>query len=389
LQTMADQIAVAIDNARLFTESQTRLEEVQAAHRSYLRGSWDEFLPTREITDYEYVQPSVTLPGHAVLPEARQVLAQQRTIASSDDGDEKEGLAQSALVTPITLRGQVIGALGLQGAEGIRQWNADEIALVEAVADQMALAIENARLFEEDQRRLREITTLYEASQACLAISDQESLLAAIIEAAARTTGATLGSVMLVDEKKGEYVFGATYGMSEETIAAIGTELHIPLEEGLAGAVATMGQPVVIADVTKDPRWIPMETKEPMHSFLGVSLMSRDGRPLGVITLSHPEVGAFDENHARLLSTFANQAALAIENARLLEATQARARRERLIREITGKVQKSVDLDVILQTTVQELSKALGASHAVVRLGTETELATPLVEGEADSGASQ
>ena len=128
-----------------------------------------------------------------------------------------------------------------------------------------------------------------------------------------------------------------------------------------------------------------METKEPMHSFLGVSLMSRDGRPLGVITLSHPEVGAFDENHARLLSTFANQAALAIENARLLEATQARARRERLIREITGKVQGSIDLDTILQTTVQELGKALGASQAVVRLGTEAELATPIAEGQTDS----
>jgi GAF domain-containing protein len=98
---------------------------------------------------------------------------------------------------------------------------------------------------------------------------------------------------------------------------------------------------------------------------------------LGAITLSHPEIGAFDENHARLLSTFANQAALAIENARLFEATQARARRERLIREITGKVQSSIDLDSILQTTVQELGKALGASHAIVRMGTETELSLP------------
>jgi GAF domain-containing protein/HAMP domain-containing protein len=269
LQTMADQIAVAIDNARLFTEAQARLEEVQAAHRSYLRGSWDEFLPTRETTDYEYVRPGVALPNDAVLPKIQQAMVEQRTIVLSGDGDKKEGLAEPVLVTPITLRGQVIGALGLQETEGTRQWIADEIALVEAVADQMALAIENARLFEEDQRRLQEITTLYKASQACLAISDQENLLAAIIEAAARTTSAALGSVMLVDERKGEYVFGATYGISEETATAIKTELHIPLEEGLVGAVATTGQPVVVADVTKDPRWIPMETKEPMRSFLG------------------------------------------------------------------------------------------------------------------------
>ncbi|MDH4135533.1 MAG: GAF domain-containing protein, partial [Anaerolineae bacterium] len=158
-----------------------------------------------------------------------------------------------------------------------------------------------------------------------------------------------------------------------------------PLEEGLVGAMVTAGQPLVVADVSTDPRWIPLETKEPMRSFLGVSLVSGDGRFLGAINLSHPEVGAFGEDHVRLLSTFANQAVLAIENARLFEATQARARRERLMREITGEVQRSIDLDSILQITVRELGKALGASRAVVRLGTEAELATPLIGGQADS----
>jgi PAS domain S-box-containing protein len=181
---------------------------------------------------------------------------------------------------------------------------------------------ESEGLYKEAQRRLREVTTLYEASQACLSISDQKGLLTAIIEAAARATDAALGSVMLIDEEKGEYVFGAHYGLSQETIAAIEAELHIPLGEGLVGSVVTAGQPVVVADVTTDPRWIPIETKEPMRSFLGVPLVGRAGRPLGALSLSHPEVGAFDEDHARLLSTFANQAAMAIENARLYEQAQ-------------------------------------------------------------------
>ncbi|MFB0533367.1 MAG: PAS domain S-box protein [Anaerolineae bacterium] len=181
---------------------------------------------------------------------------------------------------------------------------------------------ESEGLYKEAQRRLREVTTLYEASQACLSISDQKGLLTAIIEAAARATDAALGSVMLIDEEKGEYVFGAHYGLSQETIAAIEAELHIPLGEGLVGSVVTAGQPVVVADVTTDPRWIPTETKEPMRSFLGVPLVGRAGRPLGALSLSHPEVGAFDEDHARLLSTFANQAAMAIENARLYEQAQ-------------------------------------------------------------------
>jgi len=180
----------------------------------------------------------------------------------------------------------------------------------------------NERLYEAVQRRLREATTLYEASQACLSISDQKGLLTAVIEAAARATDAAVGSVMLIEEKKGEYVFGAHYGLCQGTIAAIEAELHIPLGEGLIGAVVTTGQPLVVADVSTDPRWIPMETEEPMHSFLGVPLVGREGQPLGALTLSRPEAGAFDEDHARLLSTFANQAAMAIENAQLYEQAQ-------------------------------------------------------------------
>ena len=192
---------------------------------------------------------------------------------------------------------------------------------------------ENKRLYEEAQRRLREVTTLYEASQACLSISDQKGLLTAIIEAAARATDATLGSVMLVDEEQGEYVFGAHYALSQETIATIEAELHIPLGEGLVGAVVTTGQPLVVADVSTDPRWIPMEMKEPMRSFLGVPLVGRDGQPLGALTLSRPDVGAFDEDHARLLSTFANQAAMAIENARLYEQAQQEITERKLAEE--------------------------------------------------------
>ena len=94
----------------------------------------------------------------------------------------------------------------------------------------------------------------------------------------------------LVDKEKGKHIFGAHYGLSQKTIAAIEAELHIPLEEGLVGAVVTTSQPVVVADVSTDLRWIPMKTKELMRSFLGVSLVGRYRQPLGALTLSHPEV---------------------------------------------------------------------------------------------------
>ena len=218
---------------------------------------------------------------------------------------------------------------------------------------------ESGRLYKAAQRRLREVTTLYEASQACLSISDQKGLLTAIIEAAARATDAALGSVMLIDKERGEYVFGAHYGLSQETITAVEAELHIPLGEGLTGTVVTTSRPVVVADVTTDPRWIPMETKEPIRCFLGVPLVGRDGRPLGALTLSHPEADAFDDDHARLLSTFANQAAMAIENARLYEQAQARSRYLETLQRINATLRSTLPLSQVLETIAQGAGKAL------------------------------
>ena len=218
---------------------------------------------------------------------------------------------------------------------------------------------EYERLYEEAQRRMRELMTLYEASQACLSISDQKGLLTAIIEAAARATDAALGSVMLIDEERGEYVFGAHHGLSRETITAVEAELHIPLGEGLAGTVVTTSRPVVVADVTTDPRWIPMKTKEPIRSFLGVPLVGRDGQPLGALSLSHPETDAFDDDHARLLSTFANQAAMAIENARLYEQAQARSRYLETLQRINATLRSTLPLSQVLETIAQGAGEAL------------------------------
>jgi GAF domain-containing protein/HAMP domain-containing protein len=377
LQTMADQIAVAIDNARLFTESQTRLEEVQAAHRSYLRDSWDDFLPTKETTDYEYVQPGVRLFGDAVLPKVQQVMAQQRTVVLSGSGDSKEepSPAQSALVAPITLRGQVIGALGLHEAEGTRQWTSDEIALVEAVADQMALAVENARLFEETRIRAEELAVLNELGQALTTHLNVEEVLSTTYWGASRLLDTANFYIGLYDPERDEIslVFDVTESAQDAEITVISAD------QGLAGYIVRNRTGVLLEEDVRERQealGIEMIGKEPL-SWLGVPLIVGD-RVLGVMAVQNfTTPHAYDEHDRDLLTAIASQAAIALQNARLFKATQARARRERLIREITGKVQGSIDLDSILQTTVQELGKALGVSQAAVRLGTEAELSLP------------
>ncbi|MEA3342005.1 MAG: GAF domain-containing protein, partial [Chloroflexota bacterium] len=146
-QTMAGQLATALNNARTLAETRGRLEKLE---RSRAREQRARLSPARVIPLYERAQPGVRPLGDIVLPEVERAVARREAVAQSAASD---GGKMSTLVAPITLRDQVIGSLGLQELESERQWADDEVALVEAVADQMALAIENARLLETTRRR--------------------------------------------------------------------------------------------------------------------------------------------------------------------------------------------------------------------------------------------
>lgn len=167
MQTMADQVAVAIDNARLlsdaerlFAESQAALEEVEATHRRYLGQAWTEYTHSRQTSGYQYskaqAQPEAEMLalGAEVLPEVRKAMTEGSSVVGMGNGtkgDPAEESSSSTLVAPIMLRGQPVGALGFR--EKGRQWSDDEIALAEAIAEQFALAADNLRLLDETQRR--------------------------------------------------------------------------------------------------------------------------------------------------------------------------------------------------------------------------------------------
>jgi GAF domain-containing protein len=164
LQALANQVAVAVRNARLFTETQDALYEAQRLQQLYTGQAWDKLSALR-LSDYEFRQPALPPLKQVSTPEAVAALKQKQTIdlrqpgsAQAANGQTNEAAALAtthapvALATPLRLRDQVIGVLGIHSDDPNRQWTADEIALIEAVSEQMRLAIENARLFEESQR---------------------------------------------------------------------------------------------------------------------------------------------------------------------------------------------------------------------------------------------
>jgi GAF domain-containing protein len=158
LQTMADQVAVAIDNAQLFSQTEAVLAEVQAVQRHYLAQAWQDFLALSSVDQVDYTQPGVEVGDERILREARHKAAQEGRTVSVDSADNSvtASLAdpgQNAMVVPLKLREQVIGTMALLETRHQRLWTAEEIAMTETVAEQVALTIENLRLMDETQRR--------------------------------------------------------------------------------------------------------------------------------------------------------------------------------------------------------------------------------------------
>lgn len=187
LQTVANQVAVAIDNARLFAESRRALDEMEAVQRRYLGQAWSEFLQTQMFSGYQQSREGLSPLAAALLPDVDRVLAAGGQPLVDTGADTPSGAAK--LVVPIKFREQPIGALGLK-ADVTREWSGEDIALAEAIAEQLALAAENLRLLDETQRRAARERLTREITDKMRRATSVEDL----IETAAREVASAFGS---------------------------------------------------------------------------------------------------------------------------------------------------------------------------------------------------
>jgi GAF domain-containing protein len=150
LQMLADQTATAIENARLFSESQASLRELNALYRQYMAGAWEEYVQSQpEAMHYSY--GSLTCSVATWQAACEQARASGKAVAFM--GDAGDGGATRSLAVPVVLRGLSLGVLGFHRPAGAGAWQPEEIAMVGMIADRLALAVENIRLLENTQRR--------------------------------------------------------------------------------------------------------------------------------------------------------------------------------------------------------------------------------------------
>jgi GAF domain-containing protein len=149
LQLMADQVGVALDNARLFAQSQAALEAVNRASAQLSREAWVNLLKTRGDMGYRGTRYGVTDAGDIWRPEMEQAFKETRTVQTNGSA----GGPILPLAVPIKVRGQTIGVVDTHKSSEAGDWTPEEVALLETLAEQLGVALESARLYQDTQQR--------------------------------------------------------------------------------------------------------------------------------------------------------------------------------------------------------------------------------------------
>ncbi len=289
----------------------------------------------------------------------------------------------SEMALPLISRDEVIGALTVQSTEQ-GAFSPEDITLLQTMADQLANAIQNARLFAQTQNALAEAEALYQITQELLSARDEETVYQLAMKAISLSHSDTATIYMYLDQT------GSTPDeqMLEQKVTWVsrGSQDYIPKRLKVSNipleALIPQHNVLVIEDTTaNDPRLSESIRRElilqDIRSLLAVPLSTYQRR-LGFLLFTNTTKGkTFSSQQTRFYTTIAQQMVVALENIRLLTASERRARREEIIREITSKIRSGTTTDDILKTTVTELSKALGAARGGITLGFNPQLWQP------------
>jgi signal transduction histidine kinase len=220
---------------------------------------------------------------------------------------------KSMLGVPLAIRDNVLGVMHV-GTLVPREFNEEDVELLQLVADRAALAIDHARLFESERKardRLERVQTVTDVALTHLGL---EQLLEALLLRTRDVLGVDTCAALLLDAERNELVARAALGIEEEVEQGV----RIPVGGGFAGAVAASRKPVILPDLDNAHVLNPILREKGIRSMLGVPLMVRD-EVIGVMHVGTLTLRQFDEDDVELLQLVAERAALAIEKARVHE----------------------------------------------------------------------
>ena len=334
----------------------------------------NERITTRE---NQPLPPSLGL-GPEIIRKGRTILTQDylrecqiRNITPSAQG------IYAWMGVPLNSGAETMGSLSVGSNDPTVTYTRAQLDLLQAIADQTVGAIVKARLLQETQQRAHQLSTLNEITRQLTSTLEQEPLLRNILENAVSILNCEAGTLFMMDDQTGDLVFRVTAGPVASNLLG----QRLPAGTGIVGRAVQLGAPVIENDGQRSPAHFGIPDKQTgftSRSLLAVPMQIKD-RVLGVIEVINRRDGLpFVEDDQNLLTAFAGQAAVAIENARLLALTDqelaARVEELSIMGRIVRELNASLEVDRAMRITLEWAMRQSNAEAGMIGMLEESEI---------------
>ena len=402
LAAIASQAALVIENARLYAQSQQRVKELSSLFQAGVATSYslevEEVLRNLArrlgrvvdatsvyIWDGNPETQTATLLAHHTGPEAtererisrlsatysvsdcpitlgvlrtRQPLSISVSDPHTGEGDKARLLelgGKTSLIVPLMTRDRIIGFIDLLESRQERQFDHRETRLCQTIANQAAIAVENAWLYEGERKRVAQLKTIGEVGRQIASMLELDELLHQVVDSLVDVFAYYSASIFLVDADVGEIVLQASACHHRQIDEGLRLKIS---EEGITIWVAQAGESLLVNDVTKDPRYRFVEELSDTRSELAVPIKAK-GEIIGVLDVQSTQLNAFDAEDLFTLLTLADQVSVAIENAQLYKQTQHRLSEVSTLYALAKQMISSLELDAVLDSIVSALKLSI------------------------------
>lgn len=400
LDLLATQAAVALENARLIESERRHSAELEALREASLRmtsnlelnavlesilehalkliSAWDAhiFLYDGETLQFAsalwagdiqgspFSEPRENGLTYTVARTGERLVVEDASTAPIFRDADWEG---AIVGIPLRSKDRVLGVMNV-AYQSPHRFTGEELRILDLLADQAAVVLENARLFERTEADRRRLRLLYEITRELAASTDPHQILHRALEITKENLGGLLGSIALVAPDTRRMRFGNVSGYDKRDLNWLESKLDMRVGKGFVGWIAEERQAALASDVLEDPRWSPVPgVDDEVRSALGAPIMV-DGELLGVMVIFHREPGVFEDEHLELMVAICRQVGLAWTNAQRYRQIERRLAEQTVIQHVAQVITRRMEMGPLLEEIVEQVSSTLGYDYVGVSL---------------------